>query len=161
MELTEAINYVILTIGLVLGSIIIASKLIESATTFTYFFAKGNSEAVSNNISELITVASGTPGNVEINYIKPSTKYDYTIFFGKRMVFVDTEVNERSLPLKLKKEDIEDLLKNTASSSAIDFEVPNQIGNLFHIEIKKEFSNQLNVKIDDISPASSGSGKVK
>ncbi len=144
----EALNFILITIGIFIITLMMAGKILEGVAVFTYFFVKGSSEAVSDGLSELITVSAGVPGSVEIIYLKPATKFFYTALFGRRMVFIDAEQGATSLPLGFNQEELENLFKKTSSSSGVDFTAPDKIENFFDVKIRKEYSiNKLKVEI--------------
>lgn len=136
----EIFYIIIITLGIIVISIMMSAKILQGIVTFTYFFAKGSSEAVSDGLSELITVSAGTPGNVEINYGKPSDTYEYDLLFGKSFVVVDAKFKANSLPLGFQKEELEKLFRKTSSGTGTEFTAPDSIENFDLIKIKKGFS---------------------
>lgn len=125
-----------------------SSGILQGLATFTYFFAKGSSEAMSDSLSELITVSAGTPGDVQIIFQKGSLQYEYNLLLNKRIVFVDSEFLGE-LPLGLKQEDMDNLFNKTTSSSGVDFDYSeNKIVDFYRVKIKKTYSpNGLEVEI--------------
>lgn len=142
----EILNFFIIAVGSILIVLMLSSGILQGIATFIYFFAKGSSEAMSDNISELITVSAGTPGNVEIIFQKGSTKYHYNLIFNKQVIFVDGEYSN-ILPLGFKKEEIDNLFNKKTSSSGVIFTSSNKIVDFFDIKINKKYSDKLEVEI--------------
>lgn len=142
----EVVNFFIITVGIVLIGLLMSSGILEGLASFTYFFAKGSSEAMSDSLSELITVSAGTPGDVEIKFQRKSTQYNYNLFFSKRFVFVDSEFS-KNLPLGLKQEEMDNLFNRTTSSSGVDFISAEKIVDFHRVTINKKYTNKLEVEI--------------
>jgi hypothetical protein len=131
---SEPIEFFIITFGIIIISIFIAKTLIDAINIFIYFFSKANAEAVSQQISELITVSAGTPGNVTIKFVKPSGA-DYNVYFKGKYVFV--EIYNYKKPIGISDKDIESLGNKSYSSTSVDFESKDFFG-FEIIEIKKD-----------------------
>lgn len=136
----EILNFFIITVGILLIALMMSSGILQGLATFTYFFAKGNSEAMSDSLSELITVSAGTPGDVEIIFQKGSSQYEYNLLLNKRIVFIDSEFS-KGLPLGLSSEDMDNLFNKATSSSGVDFDYSeNKIVDFYRVKIEKTYS---------------------
>ena len=131
---SESLEFFIITFGIIIISIFAARSLIDAINIFVYFFSKSNAEAVSQQISELITVSVGTPGNVTIKFSKPSGA-NYNVYFKGKLVFV--EIYDYKKPLGLSDEDIQKLGNKSYSSTSVEFE-SNDFLDFEIIEIKKD-----------------------
>jgi hypothetical protein len=116
---SEPLEFFILTFGIIIISIFAAKSLIDAINIFIYFFSKANTEVVSDQISELITVSAGTPGNVEISFVKPEGS-DYNVYFKGKIVIV--EAYNYKKPIGLSDEDLEKIFNKTYSSTSVDLE---------------------------------------
>ncbi len=130
---SETIEFFIITFGIIVIFLFSAKPLIDLIASFVYFFSKANSEYISDTISELITVSAGTPGNVNIKFIKPSG-YDYDIYFKGKMVYVETYNYKK--PIGISNEELEKIGNKSYSSSPVNFEHKNFL-NFQIIEIEK------------------------
>jgi hypothetical protein len=137
---SESIEFILIIFGIIVISIIAAKPLIDAISVFVYFFSKANAEAVSQQISELITVSAGTPGNVNIKFIKPSGA-DYNVYFRGKFVFI--EIYNYKKPPGFSEEDIEKLGNKSYSSASADFE-GKDIADFEMIEIEKREKIKLN-----------------
>ena len=138
---SEPIEFIVIMFGIIVICIIAAKPLIDAISVFVYFFSKANAEAVSQQISELITVSAGTPGDVNIKFLKPY-RADYNVYFKGKLVFV--EMYNYKKPLGLSDEDIEKLgAKSSYSSASTEFEAQNFL-NFEIIEIEKR--EKINIK---------------
>jgi len=137
---SEPLEFILIIFGIIVISIVAVKPLIDAISLFVYFFSKANAEAVSQQISELITVSAGTPGNVNIKFVKPSGA-DYNLYFRGKLVFV--EIYNYKKPPGLSEEDIEKLGSKSYSSASADFE-SRDIADFEMIEIEKREKIKLN-----------------
>ncbi|MBU5688654.1 MAG: hypothetical protein KQA41_00285 [Candidatus Aenigmarchaeota archaeon] len=139
-NISEPINFYIIVFGLIVISIVILIPIINSINVFIYFFSKSNSEYVSEMITELVTVSSGVPGDVEIKFVKPSEN-KYNIMFNQKMVYV--EMYDYKKPLGISDDLIEEMSKKSYYSSAVNF-TSNNILDFNLIKIRK--SKEINIE---------------
>ncbi|MBU5688470.1 MAG: hypothetical protein QW350_01570 [Candidatus Aenigmatarchaeota archaeon] len=133
-NVSEPLNFYIIIFGLIIISISVLIPIIRSINIFVYFFSKSNSEYVSESLSELITVSSGVPGNVEIIFVKPS-EGKYKLKFNQKMIYA--EMYDYKKPLGISDDIIEKNSKQSYYSSAVNFK-SSDILDFILIEIKKE-----------------------
>ncbi|MEM5799550.1 MAG: hypothetical protein QXZ43_02710 [Candidatus Aenigmatarchaeota archaeon] len=116
---SEPLNFFLIFFGLTIVFLFVLKPMIDAINIFVYFFSKANSQAISETISELITVSAGTPGNVTITFVKP-LGYNYNVYFKDKLVFV--EIFDSKKPIGISDKDLEKIGNRSYSSSAVSFE---------------------------------------
>lgn len=96
---SESLEFFILMFGLVSMSIIFSKSAIDGINTMIYFFSKANAKSVSDDISELITVSGGTPGKVNITYVKPGKDFEYDVDIYENFIVIDSQKPDDKNPL--------------------------------------------------------------